>query len=139
MTETDTRSGETEEAVRDHETGIDLWRVVTAPTVWAAHFLVCYVGAAVVCAKTGRDAPLGAARDLVGWTTVVALALLAVQFWSLWRARGLSVSGGDLVFEHNSPEERHRFLCHVALMLTVLSVIGVLYVALPAFLLETCR
>ena len=28
-----------------------LWTLFTAPVVWALHFLVCYVGAAIFCAK----------------------------------------------------------------------------------------
>ena len=31
-----------------------LWTLFTAPVVWAAHFLVCYVLAAVWCAKRGK-------------------------------------------------------------------------------------
>ena len=35
-----------------------LWTLITAPVVWAVHFLLCYVAAAVVCAK--RDTfPIG--------------------------------------------------------------------------------
>ena len=30
-----------------------LWTLFTAPIVWALHFLVCYVGAAIYCAKPG--------------------------------------------------------------------------------------
>ncbi len=30
------------------------WTLFTAPTVWALHFLVCYVAFAVYCAKQGR-------------------------------------------------------------------------------------
>ena len=32
-----------------------LWTLFTAPVVWAVHFLVCYVLAAVCCAKRGDD------------------------------------------------------------------------------------
>ena len=30
-----------------------LWTLFTAPVVWAVHFLVCYVGAAIFCEKPG--------------------------------------------------------------------------------------
>jgi hypothetical protein len=53
--------------------------------------------------------------------------------------RGRSLTDDDFDYEYNSPEERHRFLSHVALMLSALSAIGMIYVALPVFLLGTCR
>ena len=45
----------------------------------------------------------------------------------------------DFDFEHNTPEERHRFLSHVGLMLSVLSAVAIVFVAYPVLALETCR
>lgn len=129
----------TQETRRETGEGTDLWRVITAPTIWALHFLVSYVGTAIYCAKWGRGAELDPARWMVLGATAVALAGMGWVFWSLWKVRGLSVTGQDHIYEASTPEERHRFLSHIALMLCVLSTVGVLYAAIPVFAVETCR
>jgi uncharacterized membrane protein YbhN (UPF0104 family) len=129
----------TEETRRETGSGTDLWRVILAPVVWSAHFLVCYVGAAIYCEKLGREADLDTVRILVAIATSAGLAVIAASTRGLWRVRGRSLTDDDFDFEYNSAEERHRFLSHVALMLSALSAIGMIYVALPAFLLGSCR
>jgi uncharacterized membrane protein YozB (DUF420 family) len=129
----------TKETRRETGSGTDLWRVILAPAVWSLHFLVCYVGAAIYCEKLGRDAALDPVRVLVVLATAVGLAVVGVSTRGLWRVRGRSLTDDDFDYEHNSPEERHRFLSHVALMLSALSAIGMIYVALPVFLLGSCR
>jgi uncharacterized membrane protein YbhN (UPF0104 family) len=127
------------EVQRETGTGTDLWRVIAAPIVWALHFLFCYVYGAIYCAKSGRDASLDGPTLVIVIATAVALALIAASTWHLWRVRGRSLTDNDFEFEHNTPEERHRFLSHVALMLCVLSAVAVLYVAIPMLYLTTCR
>ncbi len=127
-----------EEVRREAGSGTDLWRVILSPVIWAVHFLLCYVGTAVWCAKAGREASADPARWMIGIATVLALLGIGLITLSLWRVRARSLTDDDFEFEHNSPEERHRFLSHVALMLCLLSAIGVLYVALPALMVSTC-
>jgi hypothetical protein len=129
----------TEETRRETGSGTDLWRVILAPAVWSAHFLVCYVGAAIYCAKLGREAALDPVRVLVVLATLAGLCAVGMSTRGVWRVRGRSLTDDDFDYEHNSPEERHRFLSHVALMLSALSAIGMIYVALPVFLLGSCR
>ena len=129
----------TGEVRRETGSGTDLWRVIAAPVLWALHFLACYLIAAVWCAKLGRDAPLEGARIAVLVATLLALAGIGWSAHGLWRVRARSLTDDDFEFEHNSPEERHRFLSHVALMLCVLSAVAVLYVAIPAIYLASCR
>ena len=127
------------EVRRETGTGTDLWHVIIAPSIWALHFLVCYICAAIYCEKLGRDAPLSDIRLLVIAMTVLALAGI---FWSsvrLWRVHDRSLTDDDFEYEHNTPEERHRFLSHVALMLCVLSAVAVVYVTIPMLYLESCR
>jgi hypothetical protein len=133
------KSPVTEEVERETGTGTDLWSVIISPSIWALHFLACYIAAAIYCEKLGRDAPLDSVRMLVIVVTVLALGGI---FWSgirLWRVHDRSLTNNDFEYEHNTPEERHRFLSHVALMLSVLSAIAVIYVAIPMLYLETCR
>ncbi len=127
------------EVRRETGTGTDLWRVIAAPIVWALHFLFCYVFAAVYCEKLGRDASLGGPTIVIIGATVVALGLIGLSVLSLWRVRGRSLTDNDFEFEHNTAEERHRFLSHVALMLCVLSAVAVLYVTIPMLYLSSCR
>lgn len=128
-----------QETRRETGSGTDLWHVIAAPIVWALHFLFCYVWAAIYCEKVGRGASLDEPRVAVVVATVVALALIGLSTLSLWRVRGRSLTDDDFEFEHNTPEERHRFLSHVALMLCVLSAVAVVYVAIPMIYLTTCR
>jgi hypothetical protein len=129
----------TREVARETGTGTDLWRVIAAPVVWALHFLFCYVYAAVYCEKAGRDASLHEPTLVIVGATIVALALISLSTHHLWKVRGRSLTDNDFEFEHNTPEERHRFLSHVALMLCALSAIAVLYVAIPMLYLSSCR
>jgi hypothetical protein len=129
----------TSEVERESGSGTDLWRVIAAPIIWALHFLFCYVTGAIYCEKAGRDASLGGPTLVIVVATIVALLLIALSTHSLWRVRGRSLTDNDYEFEHNNPEERHRFLSHVALMLCALSAVAVLYVAIPMLYLSTCR
>ena len=107
--------------------------------IWALHFIICYIGAAVYCAKWGREAPLDIVRGGVLVTTGLALAGVVALSFSLWRVHRRSMTENDFDFEHNKPEERHRFLSHVGLMLSVLSAVAIIFVAYPVMVLETCR
>jgi hypothetical protein len=127
------------EVERETGTGTDLWRVIAAPVVWAAHFLFCYVLAAIHCEKAGRDAALADVRIGVAVATVAALVAIGLATRHLWGVRARSLTDNDFEFEHNTAEERHRFLSHVALMLCVLSAVAVLYVSIPVFYLTSCR
>ena len=127
------------EVERETGHGTDLWRVIAAPIIWAFHLLFCYVFAAIYCEKMGRGAPLDDPRFWVIVATVVALAGIGWSTHRIWRVRARSLTDNDFEFEHNTPEERHRFLSHMALMLCALSAVAVLYVVIPMLYLATCR
>ncbi len=124
---------------RRPETGTDLKQVIAAPVIWAAHFLTAYVFAAVWCEKLGRETPILGARIAVLAATVLALVAIGILARRLWRAHAPSLTDADFDFEYNAPEERHRFLAHVGLMLCALSAVAVLYGTLPALTLSSCR
>ncbi|MDR4307568.1 hypothetical protein IHQ68_13165 [Chelatococcus sambhunathii] len=122
-------------------TRANLVTLVTAPTVWALHFLVCYVTASVHCAKalpdarvfTGDDWPdTTLARLLIAVATLAALAAIAWssrQAWGHW-------SDGDA----EPPfDDRQQFLGFATILLCGLSFIGVIFVALPAVFIGDCR
>ncbi|SMO92810.1 hypothetical protein [Paracoccus laeviglucosivorans] len=115
---------------------VSLWRIAFAPTVWAFHFLLCYAGGAVWCAKFGAAQGVGFLRISVLGLTVLALALIVWQGWRSarqWEPHDASAT--DL----HRPESRHRFLGHAAFLLSIISGVGVIYVALPALFITSCR
>ena len=129
MTQSDHHPGE----------GTTLWRMIAPLVIWGLHFLFCYVWAAIACQKSGRDALLDGTQISVLTATALALGLIGALAAGPIRTRKRSLTDDDFEFEHNTPEERHRFLSHMALMLSVLSAIGVIFVAIPVLLLDTCR
>lgn len=115
-----------------------LWLLTVSPTIWALHFLLSYITAAVWCAKVvGRDGPLGGVRTAVAVYTVLALAGIAVTAW-----RGyLRHRHGTAAVPHDfdSPADRHRFLGFATLLLSGMSAVAVVYVALAVVFIGSCR
>jgi hypothetical protein len=129
-----------------------LWLLTIAPTLWAVHLLLCYVTAAIWCAKfVPAGGSLGGVRAAIAWYTVVALAGIAIVGWEGLRRHsfastlrlsedGLRASGTEATtHDLDTPEDRHRFLGFATLLLSGLSAVAVLYAALAAMFFETCR
>ena len=115
---------------------LSLWRITFGPLIWALHFVASYGAAALVCAKASAGA-VEALRVGIGVGTLLALALilwLAVRAWRQWDLQR------DPEWENDkgTNEDRHQFLGHAAFLLSVISFIGVVYVALPALLIGSC-
>jgi hypothetical protein len=110
--------------------------IAVSPTIWAAHFLASYLTAAIWCAKAGTGAELAGVRVAVAAITVAALAGILLTWWhGLRRHRhGMGAVPHDL----DTAEDRHRFLGFATVLLSGLSAVGVLYVALPALFFRTC-
>jgi len=115
-----------------------LWRLAAPPLIWAAHLLSSYCTAAIYCEKfAGRGDSLGAARIAIVVYTVVALAGIAV-----FGVRGYQRHRyGDSTTPHDfdSPEDRHRFLGFATFLLAGLAGVAVVYQALPAAFIGSCR
>lgn len=111
-----------------------LWLLAASPVIWSAHFLLCYVTAAIWCAKIGG--PLEGARIAIGLYTAAALAGIGIMGWTGYRRH----SFGDASPPHDfdSPEDRHRFLGLASLLLSSLSAVAVIYAALAAVFIERC-
>jgi hypothetical protein len=108
--------------------------LVAAPLIWAAHFLLSYVTAAIWCAKVA-GADLGGARAAIAVYTVAALLSILVIGWRAARRHRL----GDSPHDRDSPEARHRFVAFATLLLAGLSAIAIIYAALAAALVGSCR
>ena len=115
-----------------------LWLLTIAPTIWAAHLLLCYITAAIWCAKfVGPGGALGGIRSAIISYTALALVGIALIAWEGFRRHsyGTETTTHDL----DSVEDRHRFLGFATLLLAGLSAVGVFYAALAAMYFDTCR
>lgn len=115
-----------------------LWLLIVPPTIWAAHFLACYITAAIWCAKAAsRDASLHPVRWAIGAYTLVALAGIALGgFGGLRRHR---FGAGRLPHDSDTPGDRHRFLGFATLLLAGLSAVAVLFAAAVVLYFHDCR
>ncbi|HXW07481.1 MAG TPA: hypothetical protein VD833_19755 [Vicinamibacterales bacterium] len=115
-----------------------IWMLTLSPGIWAAHFLLCYVTAAVWCAKQPSAlVPLTSVRTAIGAYTAIALAAIAVVGWLGYRAHRLEEDAPP--HDDDTPEDRHRFMGFATLLLSGLSALAVVYAALVAVFLESCQ
>ncbi|MDK1389161.1 hypothetical protein ILFOPFJJ_00430 [Ensifer psoraleae] len=114
-----------------------LWTLFTAPVVWAAHFLICYLGVAIYCAKRDRF-PIGfdAIRVGIGVATAFALVAILVSAWLAWRQWGFGAH--DPPHDEPTRHDRTLFQGFATLLLSGLSFIAVVFVALPVLFVTEC-
>ena len=109
-----------------------LFRIALAPTVPALHFLFCYAGAAVWCVKVGTQDGVTFLRLSILGLTLLALLVIG---WQGWHSYCQCAPHG-----HDDHVERPaRLLGHATFLLSIISFVGVVYVALPALFIESCR
>jgi len=115
-----------------------LWWLAAPPLVWAAHLLFSYCTAAIYCEKVvARGDELGIIRVIIAVYTVVALA--AITFVGVRGYRRHRYGDSTTPHDFDSPEDRHRFLGFATFLLAGLAAVAVLYQALPAALIGSCR
>lgn len=121
-----------------HESRQSLWRLAWPPLIWATHFMLSYLTAAVWCAKVaGRDGPLGGARAAIAGYTVVALAGIAAVGWRGWRRH--TFDGSETQHDFDTPADRHRFLGFATVLLAGLSATATIFTAWAAVFFKDCR
>lgn len=114
-----------------------LWILVAGPVIWAGHFLLSYVTAAIWCAKVaGPLGSLGAARIAIGVYTLVALIAIAVLMINTWRRHDLRSARAS--HDEDSAADRHHFLGFAAVLLAGLSFVATLYVGSVAGFIGNC-
>lgn len=113
---------------------VTLWTLIVPPTVWAGHFLFCYLWVAVSCAKLGAF-PRFTLAFVIG--TGVALAIIAASGWIAWiQSR---TPGDPPPHDEGTDIDRLRFLAHATVLLAALSFVAVIFTAAPALMLTDCR
>jgi hypothetical protein len=111
--------------------------LATSPMIWAAHFMLSYLTAAIWCAKmAGPDASLGGVRVAIAIYTVLALSGIGITGWRALRRHRYGTA--TLPHDDDLPEDRHRFLGFAALLLSALSVVAVIYAALVIVFIKSC-
>jgi hypothetical protein len=105
----------------------ELLYCLAGPAVWAAHFFVLYGAHALICARMGASAPGGLWPFLAASAT--ALALLGLAGIIALRVRFGARRNG---------RSEARFSREVAIGLALLSMLGVVWGALPAALMAPC-
>lgn len=114
-----------------------LWTLFTAPVVWALHFLACYVGAAIYCAKEDVvEFGFGVVRAGIAAVTAAALAMIVLSAFLAWRQWGF----GTYDPPHDDPtlHDRRRFQGFATLLLSGLSFIAVIYTGMAALMISGC-
>lgn len=114
-----------------------LWMLTVSPTIWAMHFLASYLTAAIWCAKfTGPDRSLATARAAIGIYTAIALVGIGATGWIAYRRHRFG--NKPLPHDADTPEDRHRFLGFSTLLLSGLSAIATIFVALTIVFIGSC-
>jgi hypothetical protein len=115
-----------------------LWILTVAPVLWAIHFLLSYLTAAIWCAKfAGTDYSLFGVRVAIIVYTVVALVGIGITGWVGFRRHGHGTE--TLPHDFDSPESRHRFLGFATLLLAGLSAVATVYAALVIVFIRSCH
>jgi hypothetical protein len=115
-----------------------LWVLIISPIIWTTHFLLCYLTAAIWCAKVaGRYGTLDGVRIAIVVYTVLALIGIGITGWLAFRRHSFGTA--TVPHDFDTPEDRHRFLGFATLLLSGLSGVGILYVALVAVFIGTCH
>lgn len=115
-----------------------LWLITFGPSIWAIHFVLSYVTAAIWCAKVaGRSGMLGDARLIVAGYTVVALIGITLTGLRGWKLHSFGTATAPHDFD--TPEDRHRFLGFATLLLCGLSFVATIFVTLCVVFIRSCE
>ncbi|MGB1559885.1 MAG: hypothetical protein ACPHN2_00155 [Sinimarinibacterium flocculans] len=115
-----------------------LWALITGPMIWAMHFVLSYVTAAVWCAKFADvDGSLAPVASAVAVYTLVALMLIALSAHRGFRRHSYGESAGP-PHGGDTPGDRHRFLGFASLLLCALSAVAVVYGAMTVMFIRSC-
>jgi hypothetical protein len=114
-----------------------LWALILPPIVWAAHFLFCYIFAAVQCAKAGRENVLDEVRAGIAGATVLALLVVLAAGYVAWAKS--RIEGPPPPHGESTDVDRARFLAVSTLLLASLSFVAIVFTALPALFFGDCE
>lgn len=119
------------------ESNQSLWMLVISPAIWSIHFLACYITAAVWCAKFAgpRGSLTGVRIAIAGYTILALVGIAAIGWWGYCRHRN---GPATVPHDFDTPEDRQRFIGFATLLLSALSAVATLFVAMVAVYVERC-
>jgi len=118
-----------------HEARESLWWLASSPLIWSFHLLASYGTGAIYCQKTaGSFASVQLAIGVYTALSLVAIGAIAVRSYRRHR-----YGGAEGLHDFDTPEDRHRFLGFATFLLSCLSAVAVIYQALPAVFIGSCR
>jgi hypothetical protein len=124
---------------RDQRARFSLFMFVAGPVIWSVHFLLVYLVTDAGCSGDGPglslfDPPVPRVATLAV-TAAAAAAALACAMWWYRRWRG---SGPEPAADEAAGRDRGGSLAFTGFLLSLLSVVTVLFVGLPALVLPSC-
>lgn len=113
-----------------------LWWIVISPSVWATHFLACYITVAIWCEKYSATGNVRTLGTLVFVYTGAALAVISVVTWLSFK----NFRRGDppIPYDFDDPDDRTNFLGFTAFLLSLLSLIATFFTALVFVMVRSC-
>src|SRR5690606_12389250 len=107
-----------------------LWTLFTAPIVWGLHFVLCYTIVAFYCEKSAIwNVEFRDVRIVLALVTFAALAMIVLSALLAWRQWNFGT--GDPPHDQPTDHDRRLFQGFATLLLSGLSFIAIVYVALP--------
>ena len=127
---------------RDRRARFALAMFVAGPVIWSVHFLLVYLVTEAGCSGDGPgltlfDPPVPRVVTLAVTAAAVAAALACAGWsWRRWRASGAEAAA-DLAGGHQD-RDRGGTLAFAGFLLSLLSVVTIVFVGLPALVLPSC-
>jgi hypothetical protein len=131
---------------RDRRSRWALFMFVSGPVIWSVHFLLVYLVTEAGCSGDGPglrlfDPPVPKAFTLAATAAAAAAALACTTWWyRRWRAserEPVADDAGDLA-GGLTDRDRGGTMAFTGFLLSLLSVVTVLLVGLPALVLTSC-
>jgi hypothetical protein len=131
---------------RDRWARWPLLMLVAGPVIWSAHFLLVYLVTEAGCSGDGPglrlfDPPVPEVVTLAATAAAAAAALACATWWyRRWRAgehEPADEEAADLAGAHQD-RDRGGTLAFAGFLLSLLSVVTILFVGLPALALPSC-
>ncbi|WP_343525703.1 hypothetical protein [Sphingomonas sp.] len=113
---------------------VTLWTLIVPPSVWAVHFLLSYLWAAISCAKIGAWA-----RFPTAFAVATAIALIVIVASGVIAWQQSRTPGDPAPHQEGTDVDRLRFLAYSTMLLAALSFVAVIFTALPVIMLGDCR
>ena len=127
---------------RDRRVRFALAMFVAGPVIWSVHFLLVYLVTEAGCSGDGPgltlfDPPVPRVVTLAVTAAAVAAALACAGWsWRRWRASGAEAAADEAADLQD--QDHGGTLAFGGFLLSLLSVVTILFVGLPALVLPSC-